>query len=69
MHEVRIENITLKSRLAKLEQQSKDKEKLAEGLHVIDYEQLKIENQTMNEKIEERNEEIHKYQKKIEKDG
>ena len=33
-------------------------EELAEGLHLIDFEQLKIENQTYNEKIEERNEVI-----------
>jgi len=32
------------------------KEDLGEGLHLIDFEQLKIENQTYNEKIEERNE-------------
>lgn len=29
---------------------------MADGLHLIDFEQLKIENQTYNEKIEERNE-------------
>ena len=29
------------------------------------FEQLKIENQTLNEKIEERNEELHKLKKKI----
>lgn len=34
----------------------KAKEELAEGLHMIDFEQLKIENQTYSEKIEERNE-------------
>lgn len=66
LQEVRIQNITLKNKLKKLEEQSKDKEKLAEGLHLIDYEQLKIENQTLNEKIEERNEELHKLRKKIE---
>jgi predicted nucleic acid-binding Zn-ribbon protein len=38
---------------------------LADGLHLIDFEQLKIENQTLNEKIEERNEELHKLRKKI----
>jgi chromosome segregation ATPase len=38
--------------------------KLADGLHLIDFEQLKIENQTLNEKIEERNEELHKLRKK-----
>lgn len=33
-------------------------------LHLIDFEQLKIENQTVNEKIEERNEELLKLRKK-----
>ena len=40
-------------------------EELAEGLHLIDFEQLKIENQTYNEKIEERNDELLKLRKKI----
>jgi predicted nucleic acid-binding Zn-ribbon protein len=31
---------------------------------LIDFEQLKIENQTLNEKIEERNEDLHKLKKK-----
>ena len=31
---------------------------------VIDFEQLKIENQTLNKKIEERHEELHKLRKK-----
>jgi hypothetical protein len=43
----------------------KKKEQLADGLHLIDFEQLKIENQTLNEKIEERNEELHKLRNKI----
>ena len=38
---------------------------MAEGLHLIDYEQLKIENQTLNEKIEERNEELTRLRGKI----
>ena len=38
---------------------------MADGLHVIDFEQLKIENQTLNEKIEERNEELQKFLSKI----
>lgn len=37
---------------------------MAEGLHLIDFEQLKIENQSLNEKIEERNEELIKLRKK-----
>lgn len=39
-------------------------DKLADGLHLIDFEQLKIENQTLNEKIEERNDELYKLRKK-----
>ncbi|XP_046574179.1 LOW QUALITY PROTEIN: coiled-coil domain-containing protein 96-like [Haliotis rubra] len=62
---VRLENIKLKNKLKKKEQQLKSKEELAEGLHLIDFEQLKIENQTYNEKIEERNEELLKLRKKI----
>ncbi|XP_020613200.1 coiled-coil domain-containing protein 96-like [Orbicella faveolata] len=63
--QVRLENIKLKNRLKKREMQLKAKEELAEGLHLIDFEQLKIENQTYNEKIEERNEELLKLRKKI----
>merc|ERR1712196_408865 len=64
VEEVRGANISLKNRLAKLELQLRKKDELAENLHVIDFEQLKIENQTLNEKIEERHEELHKLRKK-----
>merc|ERR1711988_2058338 len=50
--------------LARLESWLQSKEVLGEGLHLIDFEQLKIENQTLNEKIEERNEELLKLRKK-----
>ncbi|CAH8531365.1 unnamed protein product [Dicrocoelium dendriticum] len=63
--EVRLENIKLKNEVAKVEAILKSKEELAEGLHLIDFEQLKIENQTYNEKIEERNEELAKLKRKI----
>merc|ERR1719346_470493 len=63
--DVRLENIKLKNKLRKKELQLKSKEELAEGLHLIDFEQLKIENQTYNEKIEERNEELLKLHQKI----
>ena len=53
------------NKLKKKEQQLKQKEELADGLHLIDFEQLKIENQTYNEKIEERNEELMKLHQKI----
>merc|ERR1719326_2764283 len=64
VEEVRGSNISLKNRLAKQEHELRKKDELAENLHVIDFEQLKIENQTLNEKIEERNEELHKLRKK-----
>ena len=63
--ECRLQNIRYRNQLAKFEKQLKKKEELAEGLHLIDFEQLKIENQTLNEKIEERNEELQKLRKKI----
>ena len=40
---------------------------MAEGLHLVDFEQLKIENSTLHEKIEERNEELQKFVKKTTK--
>ena len=61
---VRLKNIHYQQQLEKLQQELKQKEELAEGLHLIDFEQLKIENQTLNEKIEERNDELHKLRKK-----
>jgi len=64
VEKVRLKNINLRTHLRKLEHQLRAKEQLAEGLHLIDFEQLKIENQTLNEKIEERNEELHKLRKK-----
>jgi hypothetical protein len=65
VHHFRFQNIALRNRLANKEKVLKKKEQLADGLHLIDFEQLKIENQTLNEKIEERNEELHKLNKKI----
>jgi len=61
---VRLSNINRRNFLRKLEGTLRQKEKLADGLHLIDFEQLKIENQTLNEKIEERNEELLKLRKK-----
>ncbi|XP_029447460.1 coiled-coil domain-containing protein 96 [Rhinatrema bivittatum] len=63
--QVRLENIKLKERVSALEMQLRASEELAGGLHLIDFEQLKIENQTYNEKIEERNEELLKLHRKI----
>ncbi|KAL7752327.1 hypothetical protein RI367_002373 [Sorochytrium milnesiophthora] len=62
---VRLENIKLRNKLKRHEVELRQKEELADGLHLIDFEQLKIENQGHNEKIEERNEELLKLRKKI----
>ena len=64
LEKVRLRNISLRTALKKLERQLRAREQLAEGLHMIDFEQLKIENQTLNEKIEERNEELAKLKRK-----
>ena len=45
LEKVRIRNIQLQYNLRELEGRLKQKEELAEGLHLIDFEQLKIENQ------------------------
>jgi len=65
VHQYRLQNIQLRNQLANCEKVLKKKEQLADGLHLIDFEQLKIENQTLNEKIEERNEELSKLSWKI----
>ena len=54
----------VRTTLRKLERTYRAREQLAEGLHMIDFEQLKIENQTLHEKIEERNEELSKLKRK-----
>ncbi len=60
----RLQNIKAQQLLKRYESQLQQKEELADRLHLIDFEQLKIENQTLNEKTEERNEELLKLHKK-----
>jgi chromosome segregation ATPase len=57
-------NLKLRHECKKLEQAIKRREEVSSELHMIDFEQLKIENQSLNEKIEERNEELLKLRKK-----
>jgi len=64
LEKVRLRNISLRTTLKKLERTHRAREQLADGLHMIDFEQLKIENQTLHEKIEERNEELTKLKRK-----
>uniref|UniRef100_A0A8C5LM62 Coiled-coil domain containing 96 n=1 Tax=Jaculus jaculus TaxID=51337 RepID=A0A8C5LM62_JACJA len=65
MSALRLENVQLKQSLVHFETRMKAQEDLAEGLLLIDFEQLKIENQTFNEKVEERNEELLKLRSKV----
>jgi hypothetical protein len=64
VEKVRLKNISHRTTLKKLESTLKKKEELAKGLPLIDFEQLKIENQTLNEKIEDMNEQLLKLRKK-----
>lgn len=64
LHEQRIQYIRLRNKAKKLDAVLKEKERLTDGLHLIDFEQLKIENTNLNEKIEERNEDLLKLRKK-----
>ncbi|XP_053422506.1 coiled-coil domain-containing protein 96 [Nycticebus coucang] len=65
MSSVRLENVQLKQSVAHFETRMRAQEDLSEGLLLIDFEQLKIENQTFNEKVEERNEELLKLRNKV----
>ena len=55
---LRLKNATLKQQYTKVEASLQQKEDMGEVLHVIDFDQLKIENQQYLEKIEERNNEL-----------
>ncbi|XP_014594055.3 cilia- and flagella-associated protein 184 [Equus caballus] len=65
MSAVRLENVQLKQSLVHFETRMRAQEDMTEGLLLIDFEQLKIENQTFNEKVEERNEELLKLRNKV----
>ena len=61
---LQLKNLFLQGQIAKLEAQLAKREQLADGLALIDFEQLKIENSTLVEKIDDRNEELAKLRKK-----
>lgn len=64
MHEKRLESVGLESHKCQLEKKMADRDRLGDGLHLMDFEQLKVENQTLNEKIDERNQELIQLRKK-----
>ena len=67
LRNVRVESFKKSLEMNRLKKELKKMEDYFEGLHIIDFEQLKIENNTLTEKIEDRNEEIHKIKNKINK--
>ena len=60
----RLRHTQLAHRRAALERRVKAKEQLSEGLHLIDFEQLKIENQALREKAEARDADVAKIRSK-----
>ncbi len=54
----RVTNARLRRRLARTEEKVRDKEELAAGLFLVDFEQLKIENGALREKIAARNDDL-----------
>lgn len=64
VHEVRVQYLKLRNRSRKLHNDMSHKDSKKDGMHLIDFEQLKIENTNLNEKIEERNEDLLKLRKK-----
>eukprot|EP00003_Mantamonas_plastica_P027397 TRINITY_DN5875_c0_g1_i1.p1 TRINITY_DN5875_c0_g1~~TRINITY_DN5875_c0_g1_i1.p1 ORF type:complete len:500 (-),score=230.96 TRINITY_DN5875_c0_g1_i1:600-2099(-) len=64
--DIRLKHIQMSSEKAALDAQlEKTEEMQSKGYHLIDFEQLKIDNQTQSERIEERNEEASKLNRKI----
>lgn len=61
----RVRYIQLRNFLHKISRSEKNKENHHEGMYLIDFEQLKIENTNLNEKIEERNEDLVKLRRKV----
>lgn len=62
---VRLNNIKLKNKICKYETVLRSKRELVDGLLLMDFEQLKTENQTVMDKLEDRSEELHRLKKKI----
>ncbi|NP_001122170.1 cilia- and flagella-associated protein 184 [Danio rerio] len=62
---VRLNNIKLKNKISKYERALRSKRELVDGLLLMDFEQLKTENQSFMDKLEERSEELHRLKKKV----
>lgn len=64
LQHARMQVVRLKVNLDRQESELRKKQKFENGLHLIDFEKLKIENQNLNEKMEGKNEELVKLHKK-----
>ncbi|XP_016386194.1 cilia- and flagella-associated protein 184 [Sinocyclocheilus rhinocerous] len=62
---VRLNNIKLKNKICQLETELKSKRELADGLLLMDFEQLKTENQAFKDKLKERSEELLRLKRKV----
>ncbi len=60
VEKLKLKNQTLKTQLAKVDAQLRQKEEMGDVLHYIDFHQLQIENKQYVAKIEERNQELLK---------
>jgi hypothetical protein len=65
LEQTRIDYIRTKNKFKQTEDELNKQDQLSEGLHLIDFEQLKIENQTLNEKKAEKNQDLVKIEDKI----
>lgn len=65
LEQSRIQYILTKAKHKKTEEELDKQDQLSEGLHLIDFEQLKIENQSLNEKKAEKSQDLEKIRKKI----
>lgn len=66
LEQARVDFIRTKNKHKQTEDELNKQDQLSEGLHLIDFEQLKIENQTLNEKKAEKSQDLEKIRKKIE---
>ena len=64
LQHIRTSVLRFKVDLDRQESEFRKKQKFENGLHLIDFEKLKIENQNLNEKMEGKNEELVKLHKK-----
>lgn len=58
VEKLKLKNNTYRAQITKLEQQLAHKEEMGEVLHLVDFDQLKIENQQFMERIDDKNNEL-----------